>query len=87
MKRRDLVQHLTAQDCQLLREGVRHSWWHHTITGKRSAVPRHTEINNHLERFAAILGMPGLIGSDTAVKNAPSGRWTAQKRAAFYLDR
>ena len=50
MKRRDLVQHLTAQDCQLLREGARHSWWHHTITGKRSAIPRHTEINNHLAR-------------------------------------
>ena len=50
MKRRDLVQHLTAQDCQLLREGARHSWWHQTITGKRSAVPRHTEINNHLAR-------------------------------------
>ena len=50
MKRRDLVQHLTAQDCKLLREGARHSWWHHTITGKRSAVPRHTEINNHLAR-------------------------------------
>ena len=50
MKRRDLVQHLTAQDCQLLREGARHSWWHHTITGKRSAIPRHTEISNHLAR-------------------------------------
>ena len=50
MKRRDLVQHLTAQDCQLLREGARHSWWHHTVTGKRSAIPRHTEINNHLAR-------------------------------------
>jgi len=50
MKRRDLVHHLTAQDCQLLREGARHSWWHHTITGKRSAIPRHTEINNHLAK-------------------------------------
>ena len=25
--------------------------------------------------------------ANTAVKNAPFGRWTAQKRAAFYLDR
>jgi mRNA interferase HicA len=50
MKRRDLLKHLTASGCQLLREGARHSWWHHTISGRRSAIPRHTEINNHLAR-------------------------------------
>jgi mRNA interferase HicA len=50
MKRRDLLKHLTAFGCQLLREGARHSWWHHTTSGKRSAIPRHTEINNHLAR-------------------------------------
>jgi mRNA interferase HicA len=50
MKRRDLLKHLTAFGCQLLREGARHSWWQHTISGRRSAIPRHTEINNHLAR-------------------------------------
>ena len=50
MKRRDLLQHLKARDCELLREGARHSWWQHTITGKRSAIPRHSEVNNHLAR-------------------------------------
>jgi len=50
MKRRDLLAHLQAQDCRLLREGGSHSWWHHSGSGKRSAVPRHTEINNHLVR-------------------------------------
>ncbi len=50
MKRRDLLAHLTAQGCTLLREGARHSWWHSPNTGKRSAVPRHTEVNNHLAR-------------------------------------
>lgn len=50
MKRRDLLAHLGAQGCQLLREGGRHSWWVHSVSGKRSAVPRHREINNHLAR-------------------------------------
>ena len=27
------------------------------------------------------------MSSNTTVKNAPYGRWTAQKRAAFYLGR
>jgi len=35
---------------RLLREGARHSWWHHPSLNTRSAVPRHTEITNHLAR-------------------------------------
>ncbi len=50
MKRRDLVAHLTSHGCSLLREGARHSWWHNPSLNKRSAVPRHTEINNNLAR-------------------------------------
>jgi mRNA interferase HicA len=50
MKRRDLLAHLTAHGCALLREGARHSWWHNPALNKRSAVPRHAEINNHLAR-------------------------------------
>ena len=50
MKRRDLLRHLTLLGCRLLREGGSHSWWHHTVTEKRSAIPRHTEISNHLAR-------------------------------------
>ena len=44
MKRRDLLAHLAANGCQLVREGARHSWWHSPVTGKRSAIPRHTEV-------------------------------------------
>jgi mRNA interferase HicA len=59
MKRRDLLRHLMAHGCQLLREGARHSWWHHSITGKRSAIPRHSEINDHLGRkICRDLGVP-----------------------------
>ncbi|WP_218932336.1 type II toxin-antitoxin system HicA family toxin [Adhaeretor mobilis] len=27
MKRRDLIRHLMDHDCELLREGGKHSWW------------------------------------------------------------
>jgi len=50
MKRRDFVAHLQSHGCQLLREGGSHSWWVHSASNRRSAVPRHTEINNHLAR-------------------------------------
>jgi len=50
MKRRDLLAHLAALGCALLREGGSHSWWHNPALNKRSAVPRHTEINNHLAK-------------------------------------
>jgi hypothetical protein len=38
-------------------EGIRE--WHNPSLGKRSAVPRHTEISNHLARkICADLGVP-----------------------------
>jgi mRNA interferase HicA len=59
MKRRDLLRHLTDRGCKLLREGARHSWWHNPELGKRSAVPRHGEINNHLaKKICRDLGIP-----------------------------
>lgn len=48
MKREELLRHLRHHGCELLREGVKHSWWHHPSLNTRSAVPRHTEITNHL---------------------------------------
>lgn len=50
MKRRDLLTHLTSLGCTLLREGARYSWGHNALLNKRSAVPRHADINNHLAR-------------------------------------
>ncbi|MCG5535524.1 type II toxin-antitoxin system HicA family toxin [Ectothiorhodospira mobilis] len=50
MKRRDLIRHLESFGCELLREGGRHSWWHNPAQNRRSAVPRHREINDHLGR-------------------------------------
>lgn len=48
MKRSELIRYLTAQGCELLREGGRHSWWHNPEQNKRSAIPRHSEIKDIL---------------------------------------
>ena len=59
MKRRDLLAHLSAHGCSLLREGARHSWWHNPTLNRRSAVPRHTEIDNDMSRkICRDLGVP-----------------------------
>ena len=48
MKRRDLVAHLEANGCQLLREGGSHSVYLNPKARKVSTVPRHREINDFL---------------------------------------
>ena len=59
MKRRDLLAHLTANGCQLVREGAKHSWWGNPANGRRSAVPRHSEISEYLARkICRDLGIP-----------------------------
>jgi mRNA interferase HicA len=59
MKRRDLLRHLTSHGCSLLREGGNHSWWHNPAQTKRSAIPRHNEVNDHLARkICKDLGVP-----------------------------
>jgi len=48
MKRIDLVRHLEAHGCQLLREGSNHSVYVNRAAGKTSTVPRHGEIHEYL---------------------------------------
>ncbi len=50
MKRRELIRHLESQGCRLIREGSNHSWWGNAEKTMRSAVPRHTEIDNLLAK-------------------------------------
>ncbi len=50
MKRSELLKHLKSNNCQLLREGGRHSWWWNPETNRRSAVPRHSEISDILAK-------------------------------------
>jgi len=50
LKRRDLVRHLTAHGCELLREGANHSVYINRPARKTSTVPRHRDINDFLAR-------------------------------------
>ena len=50
MKRRELIKFLNSQGCEFIREGGRHSWWINPELNKRSAIPRHSEINDILEK-------------------------------------
>ena len=59
MKREDLLRYLRRHECELLREGGRHSWWFNPILNKRSSVPRHAEIDDNLARkICKDLGLP-----------------------------
>jgi mRNA interferase HicA len=50
MRREALLRHLRRNGCELLREGGQHSWWRNPMQNKRSAVPRHKEIDDDLAR-------------------------------------
>ena len=61
MKRRELVRHLTAQGCHLLREGGNHSWWINPAKNRRSSIPRHAEIDDSLAvKICKDLGVPSI---------------------------
>jgi len=48
MKRADLVRHLEAHGCQLLRESSNHTVYVNRAARRTSTVPRHREINEYL---------------------------------------
>jgi predicted RNA binding protein YcfA (HicA-like mRNA interferase family) len=50
MKRRALLSHLQGHGCVPVREGASHSIWGNPQTGRKEAVPRHTDIKKHLAR-------------------------------------
>ena len=50
MKRKDLLAHLAAHACVLLREGGSHTVFINPAARKVSTVPRHREINEDLAR-------------------------------------
>jgi len=59
LKRQALIAHLRAHGCVLVREGAKHSWWGNPVNNRRSAVPRHTEINEFLaKKICRDLGIP-----------------------------
>jgi predicted RNA binding protein YcfA (HicA-like mRNA interferase family) len=50
VKRVDLVRHLEAHGCRLLREGGSHSVYVQEQSRKVSTVPRHREVKDFLAR-------------------------------------
>lgn len=59
MKRLDLVRHLAAHGCMLLREGANHSIFLNPANQAQTAVPRHREIGEHTARgICKQLGIP-----------------------------
>jgi predicted RNA binding protein YcfA (HicA-like mRNA interferase family) len=59
MKRRQLLKHLKEHGCELLREGGRHSVYWNAANYQTTAIPRHTEILDHLARkICKDLGIP-----------------------------
>lgn len=48
MKRGELLRHLHAHGCELLREGGRHSWWHNPNLNKRYSGASLKEIVSRL---------------------------------------
>jgi len=46
MKRADLIRHLEAHGCELLREGAKHSVYYNSAAQRTSTVPRHREVKN-----------------------------------------
>jgi predicted RNA binding protein YcfA (HicA-like mRNA interferase family) len=50
MKRVDLIRHLEAHGCRLLRDRGRHSVYVNPANNRVSAVPRHREINDFLAK-------------------------------------
>jgi mRNA interferase HicA len=59
MKRRQLLDHLADHGCTFRREGSKHSIYQNPRTGKRTTVPRHSEIDNVTARkICSQLGIP-----------------------------
>lgn len=59
MKRTELIRHLSAHGCKLLREGGRHSIYSNPANRFTSTVPRHAEILDPVaNRICKDLGIP-----------------------------
>jgi mRNA interferase HicA len=62
MKKTVLIKYLQKNGCELLREGGNHSWWVNPNKNLRSAMPRHSEINNILaNKICKDLGLDKII--------------------------
>jgi predicted RNA binding protein YcfA (HicA-like mRNA interferase family) len=59
VKQRDLMSHLFAHGCQILRAGGQHTVVYNPANNRTSTVPRHREIHDFLARkICRDLGVP-----------------------------
>ena len=59
MKRRDLIRHLEAHNCEFVREGKEHTLYINRQMKRSTAVPRHREIPEGTVRaICRALGIP-----------------------------
>jgi predicted RNA binding protein YcfA (HicA-like mRNA interferase family) len=59
MKQTDLIRHLHAHGCELLREGSKHSVYYNPTSNQTATVPRHREIKNPTaKKICKQLGAP-----------------------------
>lgn len=59
MKRREFLEYLHQQGCRFVREGSDHSIWENPANGRRTAIPRHREIEKFMvARICRQLGIP-----------------------------
>jgi hypothetical protein len=59
MKRNKIIKYILSNNCALRREGSDHTLFINLITGNRSAVPRHAEIDDTLcNNICKQLGIP-----------------------------
>jgi len=48
MKRNEFIKYLTKNNCELLREGAKHSIYFNRINKKQTTIPRHPDIDDLL---------------------------------------
>ena len=61
MKGTALIRHFRKHNCNLIREGRKHSWCGNPVRNTKSAVPRHNEIDNQLaKKICRDLGIPNM---------------------------
>ncbi len=59
MKRGKFIKHLEVNNCPLHRHGSRHDIYKNELTGKRTSVPRHGDIDEELcKEICKQLGIP-----------------------------
>lgn len=59
MKKQDLEKHLKKHGCKLSRQGGNHEIWINPLGNKRTAIPRHIELDNTLcKQICKQLGIP-----------------------------